>query len=67
MFELIDNGWKLEQINGSSGVWVASRGTSNIVYVENIFDEFERRSENFRNRFDAVNMAKEIVTEFATL
>lgn len=67
MLELIENGWKLEQINGNSGVYVASRGGSNIVYVENIWEQFERRSQNFRNREDAVAEAKEIATEFATL
>lgn len=67
MLKLIENGWKLEQINGNSGVYVASRGGSNIIYVTNPFDELERRSQNFKNRFDAVNEAQEIAREFATL
>lgn len=67
MLKLIENGWKLEPINGNSGVYVASRGESNIVYVTNIWGELERRSQNFKNRFDARNEAKEIAREFATL
>lgn len=67
MLELIENGWKLEQINGNSGVYVASRGDSHIVYVTNIWDQLERRSQNFRSKVAAVAEAEEITREFATI
>lgn len=67
MLELIDNGWKLTPINGNSGVYVATRGESNIVYVTNVWGELERRSQNFKNKDSAVAEAEEITREFANI
>jgi len=65
MLKLIENGWKLTQINGNSGVYVASRGGNHIIYVTNVLDELERKSETFHNKTAAMELATSFANELA--
>jgi hypothetical protein len=59
----LENGYKLNQINGNSGVYVATRGIKSAVLVTNQFDELERRSEWFRSEAAATAEAEAIVAD----
>jgi len=65
MLKLIENGWKLTQINGNSGIYVASRGGNHIVYVTNVFDELERKTQSFHDKSAAMAEATAMARELA--
>lgn len=63
MLEWLDNGYKLNQINGNSGVYVATRGQKSCVLVPNVWGELERRSEWFRSEAAATAEAEATVRD----
>lgn len=63
MLELIDNGWKLNQIGGNTGVYVATRGQQSIVYTTNWADELVRSSGSFRSEAAATAEAEAIISD----
>lgn len=63
LLQWIENGYKLNQINGNSGVYVATRGPKSAVVVTNVWDELERRSEWFRSEAAATAEAEAVVRD----
>lgn len=63
----LENGYKLNQINGNSGVYVATRGGKSGVLVTQWDDSLERRSEWFKSEAAATAEAEAMVREFASV
>ena len=65
MLELLERGFKLNQIGGNTGVYVATNGVKSAVYVEDVFENLNRESEWFRSESAATAEAEAIVRERA--
>lgn len=65
MFFWLDNGYKLNQIGGNTGVYVASRAGKHAVLITNAFDELNKVSEWFKTEAAATAEAEEYVRELA--
>ena len=63
----LENGYKLNQINGNSGVYVASRGGKHGVIVTQWDDSLERRSGWFTSEAEAIAEAEFFTRELATV
>jgi hypothetical protein len=63
----LDNGYKLNQINGNTGVYVATRAGKSAVLLTNSFGELERRSEWFKSEAAATAEAESFVRELAMI
>lgn len=61
----IENGYKLQQIGGNTGVFVASRGGKHGVLLTQWDDSLERRSEWFKSEEAATAEAQSFVRELA--
>lgn len=61
----LDNGYKLNQINGNTGIYTATRAGKSAVLVTNAFGELERRSEWFKSEAAATAEAESFVRELA--
>jgi heme-degrading monooxygenase HmoA len=61
----LENGYKLNQINGNSGVYVATRGGKSAVLVTQWDDSLERRTEWFKSEAAATAEAESYVRELA--
>lgn len=63
----IENGYKLNQIGGNTGIFVASRGGKHAVLTTQWDDSLERRSEWFKTEAAATAEAEAFVRELATV
>jgi hypothetical protein len=61
----LDNGYKLNQINGNSGIYVASRAGKHGVLTTKWDDTLELRTEWFRSEAAATAEAEAMVRELA--
>lgn len=66
MLFLLENGYKLNQINGNSGVYVASRAGKHAVFATNAFDELNKVTQGWHSTEAAATAeAEEVVRELA--
>lgn len=63
MLEWLENGYKLTQIGGNTGIYVATRGQKSAVLTTNFFDEVERKSEWFNSTSAATSEAEAMVRD----
>jgi hypothetical protein len=63
----LDNGYKLNQINGNSGIYVATRAGKSAVLTTQWDDSLERRSEWFKSEAAATAEAEAMVRELASI
>ena len=61
----LDNGYKLTQINGNSGVFVAARAGKYGVLTTDAFGDLNKASEWFRSEEAATAEAKTIISELS--
>lgn len=61
----IENGYKLNQIGGNTGVFVATRGDKSAVLTTQWDDSLERKTEWFRSEAAATAEAESMVRELA--
>ena len=61
----LENGYKLNQINGNSGVYVATRAGKSAVLTTNWDDSVSRQSEWFKSEAAATAEAESMVRELA--
>lgn len=67
MLFLLEHGYKLNQIGGNTGVYVATRGGKSGVFITNWDDSLELRSEWFKSEAAATAEAEAMVRELATV
>ncbi len=66
MFFWLDNGYTLNQINGNTGVYVASRAGKHAVLATNAFDELNKVTQGWHKSYEsAESEAKEVLKELA--
>ena len=63
----IENGYKLTQVGGNTGVYVASRAGKHAVLTTQWDDSLNRQSDWFRSEAEATAEAGEFVKELATV
>jgi heme-degrading monooxygenase HmoA len=63
----LENGYKLNQINGNSGIYVATRAGKSAVLTTQWDDSLERRSEWFKSEAAATAEAEAMVRELASI
>jgi len=63
MLEWLDNGYRLNQIGGNTGIYVATRAGKSAVVVTKWDDSLERQSEWFRNEVAATKEAQAILSD----
>lgn len=61
----IENGYKLNQINGNTGVYVASRAGKHAVVIANAFGDLNKVTEWLKSEAAATAEAESFVRELA--